>query len=146
VIAEWAVGHYGPLVAAAVGSATAFAFFAGARLLVRYVRPFAELDGRLAAIIGPLAERDAILLALVSGAAEEFFFRCAMQDALGWLFTTLVFALGHFGGRGLYLWSVQAAVFGLALGGLVQAGFGVLAAAMAHALFNYLWLQRLTLR
>ena len=143
-IGTWALGTHGALVAAAVGTGTGVAFFALARLLVRYARPFAALDGKLAALIGPLADRDAIALSVVSGAAEEFFFRCACQDALGWVGATLLFALGHLGGRGLYLWCLQAACFGFVLGGLVQAGFGVLSAATAHALFNYLWLQRLT--
>jgi hypothetical protein len=146
VLAERAVGDHGVAAAAAVGTATGFAFFALARVLARYVRPFAELDTRLAAMLGPLSEREALALSLCSGAVEEFFFRCAAQDALGWLPATALFALGHVGGRGLWLWSLQAACFGLALGGLVVAGFGVLAAALAHALFNYMWLQRVTVR
>lgn len=146
VIGEWAVGTRGPLVAVSSGTATGIAFFVIVTLLVRYVPPFARLDAKLSNIIGPVDDRDAVWIALVSGAAEEFFFRCAMQDALGVFATAGVFALAHFGGRSMVLWTVQAGVFGLALGGLVHFGCGVLAAALAHAVFNYLWLQRSTIR
>jgi membrane protease YdiL (CAAX protease family) len=146
IIAASAVGRHGPVWAVAAGSLTAVTLSALSRLLTRYVRPVAALDARLVTMIGPLADRDAVLLSLVSGAAEEFFFRCAVQDAVGWLLATLLFALCHLGGRGLRLLGVQAALFGLVLGGLVESGLGLLAAALAHALFNYLWLQKVVLR
>jgi membrane protease YdiL (CAAX protease family) len=142
VIGEWSMGTRGPFVAVATGTGTGVVFFVIGRLLVRYAPPFARLDAKLADLIGPVAERDAVAIALVSGAAEEFFFRCAMQDALGVFAAAGVFALAHLGGRSVWLWSAQAGVFGLALGGLVHFGCGVLAAALAHAVFNYLWLQR----
>jgi membrane protease YdiL (CAAX protease family) len=144
VIGEWAVGRHGSLVAVAAGTGTGLVFFVIGRLLARYATPFAVLDARLSAIIGPVTEHDAVLIAVMSGAAEEFFFRCAVQDALGLLGASLLFALAHFGGRGMLLWSVQAGVLGLVFGGLVHFGFGVLSAALAHAVFNYLWLQRST--
>lgn len=139
VIAACAVGRHGPLVAVLAGTATGLAFHALSRLLARYLRPFGELDAKLAGVIGPVDTNDALLIAMVSGAAEEFFFRCAMQDALGPWLTALLFALAHLAGRSMALWSVQALVFGLAMGGLVNYGCGVLAAALAHAIFNYLW-------
>ena len=144
VIAAWAIGPRGVALAAVAGSATGFALFAAARCLCRYFRPFAALDARLMSVIGPLVARDALALAMVSGVAEEFFFRCAAQDAAGWLGAAFLFALGHLGGPGLYLWSVQGLFCGLVFGALVHNGFGVLSAALAHSLFNYLWLQRLT--
>ncbi|MEZ5966634.1 MAG: CPBP family intramembrane glutamic endopeptidase [Planctomycetota bacterium] len=139
-IAEAALGRHGPAVALVAGTLAGLAFTAFSRLLSRYVAAFARLDARLAGLLGPIDGTDALVIALASGAAEEFFFRCAMQDALGLLPTAVLFGLAHVGGRGLALWSSMAFVFGLALGGLVHLGCGVLAAAIAHAVFNYLWL------
>jgi len=140
VIAQWAVGSRGLPAALVAGTGTGLGFFAVNRFLARYVRSLAELDRRLADALGPVEPRDAVVIAVVSGAAEEFFFRCAMQDALGPILAACLFGLANAIGRGMALWSVQAALFGLALGALVHFGHGVLAAALAHAVFNYLWL------
>jgi len=146
MLAEHAVGRHGALAAVAVGTATAFAFYGLGRLAARYVPAFAALEATLAGLLGTLRERQAVVVALTSGAAEEFFFRGAMQDALGWTITTVAFALSNYGGPRLRLWCVPAGLLGAVLGGLVIAGFGLLSAALAHALFNYLWLQRWVVR
>lgn len=144
VLAETAVGSHGPFVSALLGTALGLVLFALARLAARYVRAFAALEARLAETIGPLEDHHALWIALVAGAAEEVFFRCAMQDAFGYWPTALLYAAGHLGGRGLWWWSLPALVLGLVFGWLVMAGFGILSAALAHAVFSYLWLRRLS--
>lgn len=144
VVASAAIGAHGPAAAAGAGLAAAVALYALGRLLARYVRTFAELDSRLAVMVGPLSENQVIVVALASGIGEEFFFRCAMQDHLGVWLTAACFGLAHVGGgAALRWWAPQAAAFGLAMGWLVEAGFGVLSAAVAHALFNFFSLRRL---
>src|SRR5690606_8209979 len=106
MLAEHAVGRHGALAAVAVGTATAFAFYGLGRLAARYVPAFAALEATLAGLLGTLRERQAVVVALTSGAAEEFFFRGAMQDALGWTITTVAFALSNYGGPRLRLWCV----------------------------------------
>ncbi len=144
VVALAAVGTHGPAVAAGVGLGAALGLYALGRLLVRYVPALAGLDARLATMVGPLSENQVIIVALASGVGEEFFFRCAMQDHLGVWLTAACFGLAHLGGGpALRWWAPLAAAFGLAMGWLVEAGFGVLSAAIAHALFNFFSLRRL---
>ena len=144
IVASAAVGSHGPALAAGVGLAAALGLFALGCLLTRYVPTLAELDTKLATMLGPLSDNQIVVAALASGIGEEFFFRCAMQDHLGVWLTALCFGLAHSGGgRSLRWWGPWTAAFGLAMGWLVEAGFGVLSAAVAHALFNYFSLRRL---
>jgi hypothetical protein len=143
VVPAAAVGPHGPALSAAAGLLAGLGLFGVGRLLARYSRPFAELDARLGKLVGPLDEGQIRLVTLASAVGEEFFFRCAMQDALGFWPTAALFGLAHAGGgRSLGWWIPLAAVFGAAMGGLIVAGFGLLSAAIAHALFNYLSLRR----
>ena len=146
VLAESAVGPHGPLAAVALGCSVGLGLFFTTRLIARYAPAFAELELRLARTLGPLDDRDALLIALVSAAAEEFFFRCAMQDALGLWIAALLYALGHVTGPRQWLWSLQAGALALLFGWMVLGGFGILSAAVAHAVYGYLWLLRLTSR
>jgi membrane protease YdiL (CAAX protease family) len=129
----------------AIGTAVGLGVSGAFELLARYWRPFGVLEGRLAALLGPLSEAEITLLALSSALGEECFFRLAMQDALGLLPTALLFGLLHTGPPGL-LWSAVALVLGLAFGWMMHAGCGLLSVTLAHALINYLSLRRMQWR
>ncbi len=106
-----------------------------------------RLEERLAELIGPAEPTEVIALALLSGFAEETFFRGAVQGAWGWLPATLLFALAHPGPeRGYGVWTIFVGVAGLVLAGLVEWRGNLLAAIVAHALINGVNLTRLARR
>ena len=103
-----------------------------------------ELERELAKMLGPLQPTEILALALLSGFAEELFFRGAMQASWGWLPTTIVFALIHTGpGPSYRMWTAFAALAGLVLGGLMLWRGNLLAPVLAHVLVNGINLQRL---
>ncbi len=105
------------------------------------------LEAELAALLAPLSRGDALGLALVSALGEEIFFRGALQEAIGWLPTALLFALLHAGpGRNLRVWSLFALVAGLALGLFVELRGALGGAIVAHLLVNGVHLISLSRR
>jgi membrane protease YdiL (CAAX protease family) len=119
-------------------------FWAGAERLVPLAR---DLDRQLMAALGPLEPAEVIGLAVLSGFAEELFFRGAVQGAFGWLPATLAFAILHSGpGRAFRLWTVFAAVAGLLFAGLVVWRGNLLAPIVGHFLVNAINLRRLASR
>ena len=110
----------------------------GAWALMRRLMPSARrLEEELGRMLGPLDDGEIVALALLSGLAEELFFRGAMQGALGWPLATVAFALLHTGpGRAYRVWTLFAAVAGLVLAGLVLWRGTLLPAIVAHALVN----------
>ena len=107
-------------------------------------RRFEEL---LRGVLGTLDTTQAIGLALLSGFAEELFFRGAVQDAWGFWIASALFAALHTGrDRGLWIWTVFALVAGLLFGGLVLRTGNLLAAMVAHILVNAINLSRLARR
>lgn len=106
-----------------------------------------ELEGHLAQALGPLTPAEVIALALLSGFAEELFFRGAVQEAFGLVPATILFALLHSGpGRALRLWTLFAAVAGLLFGLLMEWRGNLLGPMLAHALVNGVNLLRLASR
>ena len=119
-------------------------FWAGAERVVPLAR---DLDRQLMAALGPLEPAEVISLAVLSGFAEELFFRGAVQGAFGWLPATLAFAILHSGpGRAFRLWTVFAAVAGLLFAGLVVWRGNLLAPIVGHFLVNAINLRRLASR
>jgi len=125
---------------------------AGALLLAwelgRRTLPLArELEARLGRVLGSIDRQEALALAVLSGFAEELFFRGAVQGAfttLGWLWAALLFALLHTGpGRVYRLWSLFAFVAGVVFGLLTAWSGNLLAAVVAHTLVNAVNLGRL---
>lgn len=136
-------GEHGLLVSMAIGIAVGLACSALFAAASRGAESFRRLEKRLAALIGPVTDRDIVVLALFSAVGEEFFFRLAMQDALGLYPTAGIFALLHIGPRGTRLWTVMAALLGLGFGWMMAAGCGLMSVTAAHALINYLSLARM---
>jgi hypothetical protein len=126
---------------------------AGAALLAlwlagRTLLPIArELERAIAALLDGLSLPDALALALISGFAEELFFRGAVQGSWGIVAATVLFALLHTGpGRPFLLWTLFALVAGAVFGGLVLVRGNLLAPVVAHVLVNAVNLSRLVRR
>lgn len=103
-----------------------------------------RLEERLAELLGPIEMSEIVGLALLSGFAEELFFRGAVQGSWGWLPATILFALLHTGpGPAFRLWTLFAALAGLVLAALMIWRQNLLAPVVAHGLLNGINLARL---
>ncbi len=103
----------------------------------RFLPHASTLESSLREALGPIERSEAIGLALLSGFAEEFFFRGAMQSAWGWPIACLFFALLHTGrGGAFWLWTVFAAVSGLLFAALTLWSGNLMAAVVGHCVFN----------
>ena len=111
----------------------------------RHLAPAAELEARLGELVSGLRAEEAVALALLSGIAEETFFRGALQEGLGWIAATLLFALLHSGpSPALRLWGLFALAAGALFAGLVVWRATLAPAMVAHVTVNVLNLLRLS--
>lgn len=117
----------------------------GLWLAGRAVLPLArELERAIGSILDGLSPSDAFALAVISGFAEELFFRGAVQGSWGVVAATILFTLLHTGpGRPFLLWTVFALVAGAAFGALALLRGNLLAPIVAHVLVNAVNLTRL---
>ncbi len=127
-----------------VGAATGVALL-GCWELARHLLPQARsLEVHFGELLGRLERGEALALALLSGFAEELFFRGAMQGAWGWIVATAVFTLLHTGPGAVYrIWTAFSLVAGLALAGLMEWRGNLLAPVCAHFLVNAVNLARI---
>lgn len=103
-----------------------------------------RFEALLRGVLGSLDTSQAVGLALLSGFAEELFFRGAVQGAWGVWWATALFAALHSGrDRGLWVWTVFAAVAGLVFGALQIWTRNLLAPIVAHVVVNAVNLSRL---
>jgi membrane protease YdiL (CAAX protease family) len=103
-----------------------------------------QLEARLRERLGALTSAEVYGLALLSGVAEEVFFRGAMQPAWGYVPATLLFAALHSGrGREMILWAFSALVAGALLGAIMLSRGTLFAPILCHALVNAVQLRRL---
>lgn len=103
-----------------------------------------RLEEAMRQLIGRLDASEALALALISGFAEEIFFRGAMQQSWGFWPTVICFALLHTGpGRVFLWWTAFAAVAGILFGWLVTFRGTLLPVIVAHVLVNGVNLYRL---
>jgi membrane protease YdiL (CAAX protease family) len=115
--------------------------------LTRRTRIGAELAAALAAVLGRRTPLECVALALVSGIAEEAFFRGAMQPDLGLVATSILFGAVHFVPRREFLpWTLFAIAAGFLLGGLFDATGNLVAPIVAHVGINAVNLWLLTRR
>ncbi len=106
-----------------------------------------DLEAKLAEMLRGVEMPEVIALALLSGFAEELFFRGAVQAAWGWPIATLLFALLHVGpGATFRSWPIYAAAAGLVFAGLMEWRGNLLAPVLAHVLVNAVNLGRLARR
>jgi hypothetical protein len=103
-----------------------------------------ELEARLGEALGPITVSEAVALALLSGFAEELFFRGAVQGGLGWAAATILFGLLHSGpGKAFRLWTLFAVAAGALLGGIMIWRGNLLGPVAGHFLVNAVNLRRL---
>jgi membrane protease YdiL (CAAX protease family) len=103
-----------------------------------------ELEARLADALGVITPSEAFALALLSGFAEELFFRGAVQGTFGWAAATVLFGLLHSGpGKAFRLWTLFALVAGALLGGIMVWRGNLLGPIAGHFLVNAVNLRRL---
>ncbi len=140
-IAEAAIGAHGIWMSAGAGLLAGLVGTGGLALASRLPR-FGGAERKLAEVLGPLSDRQMLGISLVAAVAEEFFFRLAVQDAMGWPAAVAFYVVLNTG-PGLWVWMPIALVSGLLFSGLVALGFGLLSATVAHAVINYLSLRRI---
>ena len=103
-----------------------------------------DLEAKLAQALGSLSGSEAFALALLSGFAEELFFRGAVQGTLGVVGATILFGLLHSGpGKELRLWTLFALLAGGVLGLLMVWRGNLLGPVAGHFLVNAVNLRRL---
>jgi len=103
----------------------------------RFLPAARRLEDELRGMLGGIDRGEILALALLSGLAEELFFRGAVQSAFGWLVATVLFTLLHIGpGSSFRLWTLFAGVAGLLFAGLVVWRQSLLAAIVAHVVVN----------
>jgi CAAX protease family protein len=129
----------------AVGVAAGLLLVGVWRLASRLLPAARDLEAALARVLGAIPASEAIALALLSGFAEELFFRGAVQGVVGFLPATLLFALLHSGpGRAFRLWTIFAALAGLLFGGLLLWRGNLLAPVTGHFVVNAINLRNLS--
>ena len=140
-------GAGGWLAGVAAGGAIGLAVVAATAALGLGFGWARTLERRFAAVLGRLTAVEILALAVASALGEELLFRGALQPALGWAATGLLFGAVHVPvGRDLWPWPLFAAAMGF-LFGAEEAWTGTLAAPMAtHAVVNGLNLWRISSR
>jgi membrane protease YdiL (CAAX protease family) len=111
--------------------------------LTRRTRLGRELAAALAGVLGRRSLVECVFLAVVSGVAEEAFFRAALQPQVGLTAASLIFGVVHFVPRREFLpWTVFAVAAGFLLGWLFETTGNLVAPVVAHATINAvnLWL------
>jgi membrane protease YdiL (CAAX protease family) len=126
-----------PLRGIAVGLAVGALVVLVSRELTRRTRSGDALARALGRLLGRLSGAECLLLAALSGAAEEAFFRGALQPLVGLVPASLAFGLVHFVPRREFLpWTGFAVVAGFLLGALFDATGNLIAPVVAHATVN----------
>jgi len=97
-----------------------------------------QLEEEFAKILVPMKLWGITAIGLLSGVAEEIFFRGALQTAVGLIPASLAFGLAHFVPRHpFWNWSLYAAFAGFLLGCLFELTHHLLPVIVAHALTNF---------
>ena len=107
------------------------------RLGRRFAAGMRELENLIAQAIGPVDRDQTIVLAIISGFAEELFFRGAMQQSWGPWVTTTIFALVHTSrGKAYRWWTLFALLAGGLFAALTHVTGNLTAAIVGHVLVN----------
>jgi membrane protease YdiL (CAAX protease family) len=131
----------------AAGGAAGLLLVGAWRLASRYLKTARDLESALSKVLGSITTAEAFGLALLSGFAEEVFFRGALQQSIGLVPATLLFALLHSGpGRAFRLWTLFAALAGLLFGALMLWRGNLLAPVVGHFVVNAINLRSLSRR
>ncbi|MDA8015806.1 MAG: CPBP family intramembrane metalloprotease, partial [Thermoanaerobaculia bacterium] len=141
------------LVPSELGEDVVWGLGAGAALLAiwwlasKMVPGLRRLEDEFSTMLAGLDPSEALALALISGFAEELFFRGAMQQSWGFWPTVILFGLLHTGPSRIFLWwTVFATGAGAFFGWIVLERGTLLPAVIAHVLVNGVNLWRLARR
>lgn len=122
----------------------------GAVLSAGLVKAFGwarRLESEFGWILGGQRLGGIVWIALLSGCAEEFLFRGALQEKFGIWVATAVFALIHWPvNPNFRAWPFLAAAAGLGFAGLKEWTDSLVAPAAAHVVLNFVNLLRITKR
>jgi len=127
----------------ALGIAAAAVVIGFSDWLTRRTQLGRDLAAVLAGVLGSRSVGECIFLALVSGFAEEAFFRGALQPHVGLVIASLIFGVVHFVPRREFLpWTAFAVAAGFLLGWLFETTGNLVAPVVAHTTINAvnLWL------
>lgn len=123
------------------------ALLAGWWLTAKAIPGVRRLEDQLASVLVGIDRSEAVALALISGFAEELFFRGAMQQSWGYWPTVVVFGILHTGpGRSFLWWTAFALGAGALFGWMVLERGTLLPAVLAHMVVNGVNLWRLASR
>jgi len=126
-----------PVRDVSVGLLAAGLMIAFSYLLTVQTRGGRALARGMAELLGPLSTRQVAALALLSGIAEEAFFRGALQPRVGFVWASLIFGAVHFIPRPEFrLWTAFAMAAGFLLGFLFEASGNLVAPVVAHVAVN----------
>jgi len=96
-----------------------------------------RVEAYIAGVVGDVARDEIIALAIISGVAEEIFFRGGVQGSWGLLWASGLFAVLHTGpGPAFRVWTLFALVGGILFGVLTLWSDNLLAAIVAHGVVN----------
>lgn len=113
--------------------------------IVARAGPARELEREFGWILGEQRGTEIVVLAILSGAAEEYFFRGAMYRAVGPVVSTLLFAALHWPVNWSFrLWPFFALAAGIVFAAERQLTGAVVAPAISHAVVNLVNLLRIT--
>lgn len=121
-----------------VGVAVACGTVISGLILYRVSPALRGLSDELAPhLVDGARRRDLVLVSILSGAAEEVFFRGALQPLLGLVVASLLFGALHVGPDRRYMvWTLWAVGAGFLFGALYLWTGGILAPVTAHVLHN----------
>jgi len=131
----------------ALGLAAGLAVVAVCLLFSRWFAWTRRMEAEFGWILGAQKGWEIVWIALLSGCAEEYLFRGALQQKFGIWVATIVFAVIHWPLNPNFLpWPFVAGVIGLGLGGLALWTQSLVAPAVAHVVINLVNLSRVTRR
>ena len=97
-----------------------------------------QLEAELSRILVPLRPWEIGVISLLSGFAEELFFRGALQPVIGLISASLLFGIAHFVPRNpFWPWSIQAAFAGFLLGSIYELTHLLYPVMLAHSVTNF---------
>lgn len=104
-----------------------------------------RLEAEFGWILGAQKTWEVVWIALLSGCAEEYLFRGALQQKFGLIAATLVFGVIHWPLNPNFLpWPFVAGVIGLSFGGLALWTESLVAPVAAHVVLNLINFKRIT--
>lgn len=131
----------------AIGAAAGLLLIVATPVFVRRVRALGALEREFGWILGEQRAWECVFLAILSGVAEEFFFRGALLHAVGPGLALLVFAALHWPINAQFrAWPITALMAGAVLTAERLVTGTLLAPVITHVVVNAVNLLRITAR